>query len=47
MVVGGTLINGVPRVQVRGRGFTGVDGTKFGGSFLSPQSRGGSMISPS
>jgi hypothetical protein len=46
MVVGGTLINGVPRVQVRGKGFRGTGGTQFGGSFLSPQSRGGSMVSP-
>jgi hypothetical protein len=43
---GSNIVNGVPRVQVRGKGFTGVDGTKFGGSFLSPQSRGGSMVSP-
>jgi hypothetical protein len=43
MVVGGTLVNGVPRVQVRGRGFTGAGGTKFGGSF---RSSGGSFSSP-
>jgi hypothetical protein len=48
MVVGGTLVNGVPRVQVRGKGivggkFTGVDGTKFGGNF---KSAGGSFSSP-
>jgi ribosomal protein S7 len=46
MVKGGTLVSGVPVVQIRGKGFTGVDGTKFGGSFLSPQSRGGSFYSP-
>ena len=46
MVVGGTLVNGVGQVQIRGKGFTGKNGTKFGGSFLSPQSRGGSMVSP-
>jgi hypothetical protein len=46
MVKGGTLKDGVPVVQIRGRGFTGKNGTKFGGSFLSPQSRGGSMVSP-
>jgi hypothetical protein len=45
MVVGGTLVNGVPRVQVRGKGFTGAGGTKFGGSFRSPTS-GGSFSSP-
>ena len=43
MVVGGTLKDGVPRVQVRGRGFTGAGGTKFGGSF---RSAGGSFSSP-
>jgi hypothetical protein len=43
MVKGGTLVEGVPRVQVRGKGFTGVQGTKFGGSF---KSAGGSMVSP-
>ncbi len=46
MVVGGTLVNGVGQVQIRGKGFTGKNRTKFGGSFLSPQSRGGSMVSP-
>jgi hypothetical protein len=45
MVVGGTLKDGVPRVQVRGRGFNGAGGTKFGGSFRSPTS-GGSFSSP-
>jgi hypothetical protein len=49
---GSNIVNGVPRVQVRGRGFTGVQGTKFGGSFKSPtsggsfKSAGGSMVSP-
>jgi hypothetical protein len=43
MVKGGTLVNGVPRVQVRGKGFNGANGTKFGGSF---KSAGGSMVSP-
>jgi hypothetical protein len=43
MVVGGTLVNGVGQVQIRGRGFTGVQGTKFGGSY---RSAGGSMVSP-
>jgi hypothetical protein len=43
MVKGGTLVGGVPRVQVRGRGFVGVGGTRFGGSF---KSAGGSMVSP-
>ena len=42
MVKGGTLVNGVPRVQVRGKGFTGTQGTKFGGSF---KSAGGSFAS--
>jgi hypothetical protein len=44
MVRGGTLVAGVPRVQVRGKGFTGADGTKFGGSFR--PSYGTSMVSP-
>jgi hypothetical protein len=43
MVKGGTLVAGVPVVQIRGRGFTGAAGTKFGGSF---KSAGGSMVSP-
>jgi hypothetical protein len=43
MVKGGTLVAGIPQVQIRGRGFTGAGGTKFGGSF---KSAGGSMISP-
>jgi hypothetical protein len=45
IVKGGTLVKGVPSVMIRGKGFTSVHGTKFGGSFKSPQS-GGSMISP-
>ncbi len=40
---GSNIVNGVPRVQVRGRGFTGKNGTKFGGSF---KELGGSMVSP-
>jgi hypothetical protein len=43
MVKGGTLKDGIPQVQIRGRGFTGAAGTKFGGSF---KSAGGSMVSP-
>jgi hypothetical protein len=44
MVVGGTLKDGVPRVQVRGKGFRGTPGgSQFGGSF---KSAGGSMVSP-
>jgi hypothetical protein len=43
MVKGGTLVAGVPVVQISGRGFTGASGTKFGGSF---KSAGGSMVSP-
>jgi hypothetical protein len=43
MVKGGSLVAGVPVVQIRGRGFTGAAGTKFGGSF---KSAGGSMVSP-
>jgi hypothetical protein len=43
MVKGGTLVSGVPVVQIRGRGFTGAGGTKFGGSF---KSAGGSFSSP-
>jgi hypothetical protein len=42
---GSNIVYGVPRVQVRGKGFKGVDGTKFGGSFRSPTS-GGSFSSP-
>jgi hypothetical protein len=45
MVKGGSLVAGVPVVQIRGRGFTGAAGTKFGGSFRSPTS-GGSFSSP-
>jgi hypothetical protein len=45
MVKGGTLVAGVPREQVRGKGFTGAGGIKFGGSFKSPTS-GGSFSSP-
>jgi hypothetical protein len=43
MVKGGTLVRGVPMVQIRGKGFTGASGTKFGGSF---KSAGGSFSSP-
>jgi hypothetical protein len=43
MVRGGTLVNGVGQVQIRGKGFTGKNGTKFGGSF---KELGGSMVSP-
>jgi hypothetical protein len=44
MVRGGTLIHGVPQIQVRsGKGFHGKDGTHYGGSFKSPQ--GGSFNS--
>jgi hypothetical protein len=43
MVEGGTLVRGVPQVQVRsGAGFTGKSGTRYGGSFKA-ESRGGSM----
>jgi hypothetical protein len=35
MVRGGTLKDGVPVVQIRGRGFRGVEGTQFGGSYTS------------
>jgi hypothetical protein len=35
MVRGGTLKDGVPVVQIRGRGFRGVEGTQFGGSYRS------------
>jgi hypothetical protein len=45
MVKGGSLVAGVPQVQIRGKGFTGTQGTKFGGSFRSPTS-GGSFNSP-
>jgi hypothetical protein len=45
MVKGGTLKDGVPQVQIRGKGFTGTGGTRFGGSFRSPTS-GGSFSSP-
>jgi hypothetical protein len=48
MVKEGTLVGGVPVVQIRkgivGGKFTGVDGTKFGGSFR--PSYGGSFSSP-
>lgn len=44
MVVGGTLVAGIPHVQIRGKGFIGEKGTRFGGSFKSPT--GGSMMSP-
>ena len=44
IVVGGTLVAGIPHVQIRGKGFIGEKGTKFGGSFKSPS--GGSMMSP-
>jgi hypothetical protein len=43
MVKGGTLIAGVPQVQIRGKGFRGANGTQFGGSF---KSAGGSFSSP-
>ena len=47
MVVGGTLRNGVPSVQIRGKGFTGKNGTHYGGSFRSAGLiQGSSMISP-
>jgi hypothetical protein len=53
MITGGSLVGGVPQVQVRtGKGFTGKDGTHYGGSFKSPtqggsfKSAGGSMNSP-
>jgi hypothetical protein len=42
-VKGGTLVGGVPRVQIRGKGFRGTGGTQFGGSF---KSAGGSFSSP-
>jgi hypothetical protein len=45
IVKGGSLVSGVPHVMIRGKGFTGKNGTKFGGSFKSPQS-GGSFASP-
>ena len=45
MVVGGSLVDGIPRVQIRGKGFIGEKGTKFGGSFKSP-TQGGSFASP-
>jgi hypothetical protein len=45
MVTGGSLVHGVPQIQVRsGAGFHGKNGTHYGGSFRSPQ--GGSMSSP-
>jgi hypothetical protein len=44
LVVGGNLVSGIPQVQIRGKGFIGEKGTKFGGSFKSPT--GGSMMSP-
>ncbi len=43
MVKGGTLIAGVPQVQIRGKGFRGAGGTQFGGSF---KRAGGSFSSP-
>jgi hypothetical protein len=43
MVRGGTLKDGVPQVQIRGRGFRGTGGTQFGVSF---KSAGGSFSSP-
>ena len=43
MVKGGTLIAGVPQVQIRGKGFRGAGGAQFGGSF---KSAGGSFSSP-
>jgi hypothetical protein len=43
MITGGTLVGGIPQVQVRtGKGFTGKDGTHYGGSFR--PSYGGSFI---
>jgi ribosomal protein S6E (S10) len=43
MVQGGNLVKGVPQVQIRkGAGFTGSQGTRYGGSFKA-ESRGGSM----
>jgi hypothetical protein len=45
MVRGGTLVRGVPQVQIRkGTGFNSVSGTHYGGSFRSPTS-GGSFAS--
>jgi hypothetical protein len=45
IVRGGTLVNGVPSVQIRkGTGFNGKDGTHYGGSFR--ELGGGSMVSP-
>ena len=44
MVVGGTLVRGVPHVMIRGEGFRGKNGTQFGGSFKSP-TQGGSFLS--
>ena len=44
MVMGGSLVDGIPHVQIRGNGFRSENGTKFGGSFKSPT--GGSMMSP-
>jgi hypothetical protein len=43
MVKGGSLVGGVPVVQIRGKGFRGANGTQFGGSF---KSAGGSFSSP-
>jgi hypothetical protein len=43
MVQGGTLVNGVPHVQIRGKGFNSKDGTHYGGSFR--PSYGGSFLS--
>jgi hypothetical protein len=45
LVKGGTLKDGVPQVQVRGRGFTGKNGTRFDGGSFRP-SYGGSFSSP-
>jgi hypothetical protein len=45
IVRGGTLVGGVPLVQIRkGKGFNGKDGTHYGGSFR--ELGGGSMVSP-
>jgi hypothetical protein len=44
MVMGGTLVRGIPQVQIRGKGFNSKSGTHYGGSFKSPSS-GGSFAS--
>jgi hypothetical protein len=45
MVRGGNLVGGVPQIQVRsGKGFSGKNGTHYGGSFR--PSYGARMISP-